>query len=167
LEIFMAQIATLVAINGSGTVYAVNLAGVRRELRVGDNLEKGETILTTGGARAELLMQDGETMAVAPGKSILLDDNVVQSEQRPTAQNSAVASAGGADAVIQALERGTDLNEALEATAAGLGGGGAGEGGNMVSFCCCVSLKALTHWLSTSVFHRWRQRHCWRIPIWF
>ena len=66
-------------------------------------------------------MQDGENLAVLPGKSALLDDNVTQSEQRPTAQNSAVASAGTADAVIQALERGTDLNEALEATAAGLG----------------------------------------------
>ncbi len=59
----MAQIATLVAINGSGTVYAVNLAGVRRDLKVGDNLEKGETIFATGRARAELLRQDGENLA--------------------------------------------------------------------------------------------------------
>ncbi|MDP1942789.1 immunoglobulin-like domain-containing protein [Rhodoferax sp.] len=54
-----------------------------------------------------------------------------ESDQRPTAQDSAVgAPAETADTVLQALERGTDLSTELEATAAGLGGGGGADGGS-------------------------------------
>ncbi|WP_332762877.1 retention module-containing protein, partial [Pseudarthrobacter sp.] len=55
---------------------------------------------------------------------------MVQSDQRPTAQDSAVTTPATADAVIQALERGTDLNQSLEATAAGLAPGGGVDGGS-------------------------------------
>ncbi len=37
----MAQFATVAAINGNGTVFAVNAAGVSRALKVGDELQKG------------------------------------------------------------------------------------------------------------------------------
>ena len=126
----MAQFATLAAINGNGTVYAVNAAGISRALKVGDELQKGETIRTVGDVRAELLMEDGRLLAVAPAQNVRLDDNVVESDQRPTAQDSAVTTPATADTIIQALERGTDLNQTLDATAAGLGAGGGTDGGS-------------------------------------
>ena len=117
----MANFATVAAISGTGTVFAVNAQGISRVVKVGDALLKGETIRTTGDARAELLMEDGQPLMVAAQQSVLLDDNVVQSEQRPTAQDSALASGATPGAIIQALERGTDLSTELEATAVGAG----------------------------------------------
>jgi hypothetical protein len=126
----MAQIATVAAITGTGTVFAVNAQGVSRALKAGDILQKGETIRTTGDVRVELIMDDGRLLAVAPNQVMRLDDSVSESDQRPTAQDSAVTTPGAtADTVIQALERGGDLSTQLEATAAGLGGGGGADGG--------------------------------------
>ncbi|MDP1944134.1 retention module-containing protein, partial [Rhodoferax sp.] len=127
----MAQIASVAAITGTGKAFAVNEQGVSRELKAGDVLQKGETIRTVGDVRVELLMEDGRLMAVAPNQVLRLDENVSESDQRPTAQDSAVgAPAATADTVLQALERGTDLSTELEATAAGLGGGGGADGGS-------------------------------------
>ena len=78
----MAQIATVAAITGKGTVFAVNEQGVSRALKAGDVLQKGETIRTVGDARVELLMEDGRPLAVAPGQMLRLDENVTQSDQR-------------------------------------------------------------------------------------
>ena len=130
MEFTLALFATVAAITGTGTVFAVNAQGVSRALKVGDTLEKGETVRTVGDARVELMMEDGQLMAVAPAQSLRLDENVVQSEQRPTAQDSALTTPATSDTVIQALERGTDLNQTLDATAAGLGGGGGADGGS-------------------------------------
>ena len=127
----MAQIASVAAITGTGKAFAVNEQGVSRELKAGDVLQKGETIRTVGDVRVELLMEDGRLMAVAPNQVLRLDENVSESDQRPTAQDSAVgAPAETADTILQALERGTDLSTELEATAAGLGGGGGADGGS-------------------------------------
>ena len=59
-----------------------------------------------------------------------LDDNVVESDQRPTAQDSAISTPATADTIIQALERGTDLNQTLDATAGGVTGGTGVDGGS-------------------------------------
>ncbi|MGK2952419.1 MAG: retention module-containing protein, partial [Thiobacillus sp.] len=126
----MAQFATVVAITGNGTVFAVNAQGESRVLKAGDTLQKGEIIRTVGDARVELMMDDGQLLAVAPDQSILLDENVAESDLRPTAQDSALAAQDSADAIIQALERGTDLNETLEAPAAGVAGDGGADGGS-------------------------------------
>ncbi|MDI1244042.1 MAG: retention module-containing protein, partial [Rhodoferax sp.] len=127
----MAQIASVAAITGTGKAFAVNEQGVSRELKAGDVLQKGETIRTVGDVQVEMLMDDGRLLAVAPNQVLRLDENVSESDQRPTAQDSAVgAPAATADTVLQALERGTDLSTQLEATAAGLGGGGGADGGS-------------------------------------
>ena len=129
----MAQFATLAAINGNGTVFAVTAQGVSRVLKVGDELQKGETVRTVGDVRVELLMEDGQLLAVAPAQTVRLDDNVVESDQRPTAQDSAIVTPATADTIIQALERGTDLNQVLDPTAAGPGAaGGADDGSTFV-----------------------------------
>jgi hypothetical protein len=129
----MAQIASVAAITGTGAAFAVNEQGVSRQIKAGDVLQKGETIRTVGNAHVELLMEDGRLLAIAPEQSVRLDENVVESDLRPTAQDSAVTTPGAtAETVIQALERGGDLSAELEATAAGLTGGAGADGG--VSF---------------------------------
>src|SRR5512133_549519 len=128
----MAQIASVAAITGTGKAFAVTEQGVSRELKAGDVLQKGETIRTVGDVQVELLMDDGRLLAVAPDQVLRLDENVTQSDQLPTAQDSAVTSpATATDTIVQALERGTDLSTQLEAAAAGLGGAaGAADGGS-------------------------------------
>ena len=146
----MAQIATVAAITGTGTAFAVNAQGVSRALKAGDVLQKGETIRTTGDVRVELLMEDGRLLAVAPNQVMRLDDNVTESDQRPTAQDSAVTTPGAtADTVIQALERGGDLSTELEATAAGLGAALALMAASASCNCCALS-KALSRWPTTT-----------------
>ena len=122
----MATIATVATIAGTGTVFAVNAVGVQRIVKAGDVLEKGETLRTVGDATVELLMDDGNLMAVAPDKTVHLDDNVSQSDALPTAADSALSSTATSETIIQALERGTDLSTTLDATSAGLDGGGGG-----------------------------------------
>ena len=123
----MAKIATITSITGKA--FAISADGKIRELKLGDEIEKGEIIQTAAGGRVELQMVDGQAFAVAPEQLIKLDENVAleQGEQRPTAKEAAVTPST-ADEVIQALERGGDLTEQLEATAAGAGGGGGGQG---------------------------------------
>jgi hypothetical protein len=130
----MANFATVAAISGTGTVFAVNAQGISRVVKVGDALLMGETIRTTGDARAELLMEDGQPLVVAAQQSVLLDNNVVQSEQSPTAQDSALSSGFTPGTIIQALERGTDLSTELEATAAGAGAAGAAGADGGITF---------------------------------
>jgi len=126
----MAQFATVASITGNGIVFAVNAQGVSRALKAGDTLQKGETVRTVGDVRVELLMEDGSLLAVAPAQSVRLDENVTESEQRPTAQDSAVTTPATAETIIQALERGADLSTELEAAAAGLTAGTGADGGN-------------------------------------
>ena len=126
----MAQFATVIAIKGSGTAHAVDAKGNTRVLKTGDVLQQGETVRTTGDARIELLMMDGMVMVIAPQQAVLLDAQTVQTEQRPTAQESAVARHTTIDELLKALERGSDLSEELDPAAAGLGGGGGNDGGS-------------------------------------
>ncbi len=126
----MAKFSTVAAIHGNGSVFAVNASGVSRLLKVGDSLEKGETVRTVGDVRVELMMEDGRSLAVAPQQSVRLDDNVVESDQRPTAQDSALSTTATADTIIQSLNRGGDLNQELAATAAGVAAGTAEDSGH-------------------------------------
>jgi hypothetical protein len=126
----MTPFATVVGIKGSGTVFAVDSRGNSRVLKVGDVLQKGETVRTTGDAVVQLLMMDGSLLAVVAGQTVRLDEHVVDTDQRPGA-DSAVTTPAAIAAVIEALRSGADLSEALEAAAAGpSGGGGGNDGGN-------------------------------------
>ncbi|WP_342618639.1 retention module-containing protein [Rhodoferax sp. GW822-FHT02A01] len=128
----MATIATIAAINGTGSVYAVNAQGVQRLLKAGDALEKGETIRTVGDVNVELLSEDMRALHINPDQVVKLDDNVFQTEQTPTTADAAVTTPATTNTVIQALENGQDLSTQLDATAAGLGDGGGGGGASFV-----------------------------------
>ena len=123
----MAQIAKVAALTGKA--YVVGVDGLLRALKVGDVIEKGEIIRTDAGGRVELAMVDGTTVAVAPEANVRVDESMVQADSRPVAQDAAVQNAS-VEAVIQALDRGGDLNQELEAAATGTGGTGGESGGD-------------------------------------
>ncbi|MCX7251378.1 MAG: retention module-containing protein, partial [Burkholderiales bacterium] len=123
----MAQIAKVVAITGN--VIAVGLDGQARILKIGDVIERSETLRTFAGARVELQMTDGQVLAIAPEQSVRVEDSLLQTDATPTAQEAAVQAATPA-AVLQALQLGADPFAALEAPAAGLTAGGDAGGGS-------------------------------------
>ena len=125
----MAQVAKVTALTGKA--FVVGADGSIRLLKVGDAIEKGEVVRTAAGATVELTMQDGQKAVIAAEQSVRVDDNMTQGEERLAAQESAVAT-GTIDSIIQALERGGDLTEELEAAAAGGGAGGGGDGSDFV-----------------------------------
>jgi len=120
----MAQIATVVAVTGKA--FAIGMDGKIRAIRAGDLIEEDEIVQTAEGGHVELKMLDGQTMSVAPEHALKLDESVAETDQRPTAQDSTLVP-DTADTVIQALERGGDLNADLEPTAAGVTGGASGQ----------------------------------------
>ncbi len=123
----MAQIAQVVGITGD--VIAVGLDGQTRVLKVGDAIESRETLRTLAGARVELLMADGQVLAVAPEQTVLVDNSLVQTDATPTAQEASIATATPA-AVMQAIQLEKDLFAAFEAPAAGLTVAGTDSGGS-------------------------------------
>ncbi len=149
-------IANVVAI--TGTAFARNAEGELRELQPGDVLLEGETLITPEGSQVELQMTDGTPLLVAdlPEMAITAD---LMASTAPTATEGAIeadtvesiaqtlqdggdldallddTAAGETsdiDAILQALEGDGDILDGQEETAAGLGGGGQGEGHDFV-----------------------------------
>ncbi|WP_460566091.1 retention module-containing protein, partial [Hydrogenophaga aquatica] len=125
----MAKFATVASVNGNAVV--VGLDGTVRPLKVGDIIQKGEIVRTAAGARVELVLEDGQTMAVAPEQTVRVDEAVAQTESTPASQEAALQG-GTVDQILQVLEQGGDLTQELEAAAAGGGAGSGGDGSDFV-----------------------------------
>ncbi|MFV0662064.1 retention module-containing protein [Denitromonas sp.] len=121
-------VATVVAVTGEA--YARNAEGVLRALKAGDALYEGEVLITRNGGRVELATSDGQLLEVQPNESVAITAELSDAT-RPTPQEAAVGDAT-IDRVVQALEQGGDIDDALEAPAAGLAGGAGGEGNSFV-----------------------------------
>ena len=118
----MAQVtATVVSV--SGEVFARNAAGELRALKLGDVVFEGEVVVAAPGGVVELSGSDGSAMQVGGGQSMMVGEAV-----------GGAAPAAGVEAALEAVEAGTDLEQALEAEApaAGLAGGEAGDGSSFV-----------------------------------
>ncbi|KAA3654940.1 MAG: type I secretion C-terminal target domain-containing protein [Proteobacteria bacterium] len=121
-------VATVVAVTGEA--YARNADGVMRALKAGDALYEGEVLITRNGGRVELATSDGQLLEVQPNESVAITAELSDTT-RPTPQEAAVGDAS-IERVVQALEQGGDIDDALEAPAAGLAGGAGGEGNSFV-----------------------------------
>lgn len=125
----MAQIiATVVAVTGDA--FARDVDGKLRALKAGDALHEGETVVTSAGGRVELAMSEGGVFEVAGNQTVALTPDLAEGS-RATAQDAQIGQAA-IDQVVQALEQGGTLDNVLEAPAAGLAGGGGGDGNNFV-----------------------------------
>ncbi len=120
--------ATVVAVTGNA--FARNIDGNLRPLKPGDTLQESESVITSAGGRVEIAMPDGETFGVDENATFKLSADLSEAS-RPDAQDAHLAD-GTIDQVIDAINQGASLDDVIEAPAAGLAGGGGGEGSSFV-----------------------------------
>ncbi|MCA3176598.1 MAG: retention module-containing protein, partial [Burkholderiales bacterium] len=117
-------IATVVTITGRAWVREPN--GLERELKVGDVLRSNEIVVTVGNSSVEIVSVDGRSHRVEANSQTLLDDNLLATPSSGTDENAVNIST--IERILQALERGLNIDELLEDPAAGLdASGGAGN----------------------------------------
>ncbi|MES2947946.1 MAG: retention module-containing protein, partial [Pseudomonadota bacterium] len=105
-----------------GKAWLVDASGNRRELKVGDEVQEGQQIVTEDGTRLELALPNGKPLIVSSGRELLIDANLLgtttdKSEAALTDLNS------GSAEVARIIASGGDLSTQLESTALGLSGG--------------------------------------------
>ncbi|MFN3829209.1 MAG: retention module-containing protein [Tepidimonas ignava] len=121
--------ATVVKLTGNAVVILPD--GSVRALKVGDVIEKGQVIRTGAGAQLELLLDDGQIMAMGPAQAVRVDESIVATDATPTAADAAVQPQT-IEQITQILQQGGDLTEQLDPAAAGAAGGGENDGASFV-----------------------------------
>jgi len=121
-------VATVIAIEGQA--FARDPAGQMRPLKAGDVLLEGDTIVTMPGGQVQLAFLDGQILTLLPDETFQFSAET-STGTRPEVAEAALP-AGEADRIIQALERGEDIDDLLDPTAAGLQGGGENGGSSFV-----------------------------------
>lgn len=121
-------VATVIAIEGQA--FARDPAGQMRALKAGDVLLEGDTIVTMPGGQVQLAFLDGQMLTLLPDETFQFSAET-STGTRPEVAEAALP-AGEADRIIQALERGEDIDDLLDPTAAGLQGGGENGGSSFV-----------------------------------
>ena len=121
-------IATVVAV--AGKAYARNADGELREIRPGDVLLAGETVVTPDGGQVELSLVDGSPFFISDVAQMTVSRDLLAGTAA-SAGESAVED-DSVEALLAALEGDGDIGDVLEATAAGSSGGGEGGGHNWV-----------------------------------
>ncbi|WP_445006117.1 retention module-containing protein [Halomonas mongoliensis] len=121
-------IATVISI--SGQAWARDADGNLRELRVGDTLQEGETLVTADNARVQLDFGDGLGPTVIDGgQQVAMTPELDSSQLAEPSEFSALDE--DLEALLAAIDEGEgDLLDALDATAAGAGPGGGADGGH-------------------------------------
>ncbi|MFG6160127.1 retention module-containing protein, partial [Halomonas sp. 1390] len=121
-------IATIISITGQA--WARDASGDLRELRVGDTLQEGETLVTSDNGRVLLDFADGlDPTVIGEGQEVAISADL-DAEQPVVAEEASVQDED-LEALLAALEEGEgDLLEGLDATAAGAGGAGGPGGGH-------------------------------------
>jgi len=121
--------ATVIAVTGNAVI--VKADGTTRALQVGEVVQRGDVIRTQNGARVELLLADGQTLAMGPNQALRVDETVALTDATPQAADAAVQPTTVAE-IVQILEQGLDLLEQVDPAAAGAVAAGAGEGSDFV-----------------------------------
>ncbi|MGJ7457309.1 retention module-containing protein, partial [Halomonas sp. RA08-2] len=121
-------IATVIFITGQA--WARDADGNLRELRVGDTLQEGETLVTDDNARVQLDFGDGlDPTFIEGGQQVAMTPEL--DNQQPVAAEDFSALDEDLEALLAAIDEGEgDLLDALDATAAGAGPGGGADGGH-------------------------------------
>ncbi|WP_108446586.1 retention module-containing protein [Halomonas denitrificans] len=121
-------IATIISITGQA--WARDASGELRELRVGDTLQEGETLVTSDNGRVLLDFADGlDPVVIGNGQEVAISADL--DAEQPVAAEEASVQDEDLEALLAALEEGEgDLLEGLDATAAGAGGAGGPGGGH-------------------------------------
>ena len=121
----------------TGEAYVRNAEGQLRQLKLGDVIREGESVVSSDNAQVVLQLADGRQLSVVPGDVVRIDAEVA-AETKPDATDSAVSNDPKAlTDLTQALASGQNLDELLESPAAGIPGVG-NEGHTFVEFARIV-----------------------------
>ncbi|MBW8305353.1 MAG: retention module-containing protein [Thiobacillus sp.] len=121
-------VATVIAIEGQA--FARDPSGQMRSIKVGDVLLEGDTVVTMPGGQVQLAFTDGQTLTLLPEETFQFSAETSAGTRPDVAEAS--LPAGEADRILQALQRGEDIDDLLDPTAAGLEGGGESGGSSFV-----------------------------------
>ena len=106
-----------------GKAWVVNATGQRVELKVGDEVQAGQVVVTDAGTRLELALPSGEALAVAAGRELLIDATLLGTAPQDRTEAALQDLNSGAAQVARVIAAGGDLSTELEPTAAGAAGG--------------------------------------------
>ncbi|MBB1078149.1 retention module-containing protein, partial [Rhodoferax sp. 4810] len=115
-----------------GNAWLVNPDGSRRLLKVGDEVQEGQRIVTENGAELELALPNGQQVAVTSARELLIDATLLGSAPVDATEAALKDLNSGASDLAQALAAGGDLTTELDPTAAGLTGGEASDSHSFV-----------------------------------
>ena len=130
-----------------GKAWLVDASGNRRALKVGDEVQEGQQVVTEDGTRLELALPNGQPLIVASGRELLIDANLLGTAPTDKSEASLVDLNSGAAEVARIIASGGDLSTQLDSTAAGLGGG---EGSDSHSFVRLMRIQESVAPLSVS-----------------
>ena len=60
-----------------GKAWVVNAAGGRTELKVGDEVQEGQIVITEEGTRLELALPNGQPIILVGGRELLIDASLL------------------------------------------------------------------------------------------
>ena len=92
--------AKIITISGKAEV--IKADGAVRPLRVGEVVQGGDIVRTQEGGRVELVMDDGQLLALGALQTLRVDDTMVQAGT--DSAQAAAAQAATIDQIIQILE---------------------------------------------------------------
>ncbi|WP_293778665.1 retention module-containing protein, partial [uncultured Oxalicibacterium sp.] len=114
-----------------GDVFVRLEDGTMIRLKLGDEVREGDVIVTASGASVELGFPDNHTYAVRENEVVTLDASVIGNEI--DSRNAALVARVNENVDIQnVIAQGGSLDELLEETEAGIGGGGGDAGHTFV-----------------------------------
>ena len=106
-----------------GKAWLVDATGTRRPLKVGDEVQEGQQVITEDGCRLELALPNGQPLIVASGRELLIDATLLGTARSDKSEASLTDLNSGSAEVTRIIASGGDLSTELESTALGLGGG--------------------------------------------
>ena len=107
-------------------------AGERIELKVGDEVQEGQIVVTDAGTRLELALPNGELLFVAAGRELLIDATLLGTAPQDRTEAALKDLNSGAAQVARVIAAGGDLSTELDPTAAGATGGDSTESHSFV-----------------------------------
>ncbi|MGE5469506.1 MAG: retention module-containing protein [Bacteroidota bacterium] len=136
----MAQAQVVAKVSSvSGEAFVRESGGKIRRLKAGDFIRENESVVAADGSQVMLKLADGRDITVHSREAIKLDAEVAAAV-KPDVADSALSNHGqqGFQKIAKALTSGGNLDDLLEAPAAGIVGPGGNEGHTFVEFARIV-----------------------------
>ncbi|MFA9274719.1 MAG: retention module-containing protein [Candidatus Aquirickettsiella gammari] len=123
-------IGKVVALQGQAIIKSPD--GKQHQLKVGDVVYEKDVIIAAPGAQVELAFDSGHNYLIRQNETVTLDSSVFAPGQSDIANAALLPADTSPQNVANAVIGESSLDKLLEETAAGLGGGDAGDGSSFV-----------------------------------